>query len=47
MKKVYQKPETKVYEVKPKSLICFSGGTGSDDVPGNLSDENNSDGLWY
>lgn len=47
MKKVYQKPETMVYEVKPKSLICFSGETGSDNVPGTLSDENNSDGLWY
>lgn len=46
MKKNYQKPEVTVFNVAPRALMAGSN-IGGQDSTGTLSDENNSDGLWY
>lgn len=46
MKKNYQKPEVTVFNVAPRALMAGSN-IGGQDAPGHLSNENNSDELWY
>lgn len=46
MRKNYQKPEITVYDVEPRVIMAGSNNIGGDYANGELSKENNSEGLW-
>ena len=45
MRKNYQKPEITVFDVEPRVIMAGSN-IGGDYANGELSKENNSEGLW-